>query len=159
MRHINPKGHNYFCILILLTMSVIFSACNRGEVQKPSIIEIYYCEWLSSHIIALSCEDLVNFSDDLGECGKIVIKNPPDIEIFWTEFNHLTLNEISERESVDARICCLLYTREGSILETISFGSPINMQVGNKKYRTDETFLNFVVARYLPHGYLHFPTE
>jgi len=145
MMYHNVRSFAIPCLCAILAMGT--SCGQKNRISNVSKISIYFVDWSLTTYTRLSCDDLKSART------PIVISEPYQIEEFVTAFESARLDEKSEFDGLDVRICCVLEDSAGSLIAEISFSPTSMMQVDDKVYTTDESLFQHVLS-HLPQGYL-----
>jgi len=135
-------------ILSLCTVLAIGISCGqRDKISNVSRIAIYFTSWGIDTYADITCEDLKSKQTPL------VISDPGKIREFTTVLDSAKLEERTEYDGLDVRICCMLEDSTGNVIAEVSFSETSLMQIDGKIYDTDERLLSLVLS-YLPADYL-----
>jgi len=137
------------CMILSLctVLSIGISCSQRDKLSNVSRIAIYYHGWNVLTYAQMTCEDLK------ARHNPIVISDPDKIREFVKVLESAKLEERTEYDGLDVRICCMLEDSTGNVIVEVSFSETSLMQIDGKIYNTDERLFSLVL-RYLPADYL-----
>lgn len=132
-------------VILVLLLGLGCSGQKKGtSIEK---IAIHHFPWNTLFFASQSCDDVMNSED------SVVIVEPDEIREFTSIYESLSLVEFPDYDSIDARLCVVLYGPADSVIQHISFSGTSLMQIGDKVYRTDESLFRFLLG-HLPVDYL-----
>lgn len=142
-------GMRIFFHIMFIALLLLGVGCNQSktEAKRVSRIVIYYVEWSLTTFAPLWCDDLVTPE------RSVTLSETDQITEFLSTLSSANLHELSERDYVDTRVCCLIYDSSDNVIKTISFGSTTLIQINDKVFESDESLFRLVL-RYLPNDYL-----
>lgn len=120
---------------------------SQPEPEPVKKIVVYYTAWSMDVAADLSCRDLVTFNQ------SVILSGTLQVTEFMTALSRAELREFADMDSIDPRICCLLYDRDDSVVKTISFSRTMLMQIDDITFEADGPLFQLVL-RYLPSDYL-----
>jgi len=133
------------CLCALLIGGL--SCSQKDRFSQASIITIYFIDWDLTTYTRMSCDDLKS-----GQTS-VVLSVPRQIQEFVAVYESMTLDEQTDFDGLDVRICCVIEDNAGTVMAEVSFSPTSMMQVDDKVYNTDESLFQLVLS-HLPSDYL-----
>lgn len=125
----------------------LFLSCGNNTSPTLSKIVLYYVGWNSDSFKTFSCVELISSNN------FIQITDEEDVDKLLSAFENMKRITAEGQEQVDARLCCLFFSKNEAIIKSISFGNFNEMQIDDIVYQTDDSFFRLVLS-FLPSDYL-----
>ena len=131
-------------------------ALRIGSTDPDSIeiskIVIVYLDWISINNKKLECADLFYKENP----NQIVIGDVVEIEKWIALTNEMSIGKVIVRQLLDARICVVMFSKEGHIVREVSFGNYIEspyMEIDQQIFDFNEALFEYTIS-YLPKNYI-----